>query len=159
MKKKKNWLSALVIGLLVVVFGGQQLDVQDWFESEPAQMESTAGSESVVEGEAYSAPAEVAAYLNQYQELPPNYLTKQEAAELGWDSDAGNLWEVTDQMSIGGDHFGNYEGLLPEEKGREYHEADVNYEGGYRGPERLVYSNDGLIFYTADHYETFEQLY
>lgn len=159
MKKKKNWLSALVIGLLVAVFGGQQLDIQEWFGSEPAQMESTTVNEPVIEGETYSSPEEVAAYLHQYNELPPNYLTKQEAAELGWDSDAGNLWEVTDQMSIGGDHFGNYEGQLPEEEGRKYYEADVNYEGSYRGPERLVYSNDGLIFYTDDHYESFEQLY
>ena len=62
-------------------------------------------------------------------------------------------------MSIGGDYFGNYEGLLPEADGRKYTECDVNYEGGYRGGERIVFSNDGLIFYTDDHYECFTQLY
>lgn len=61
--------------------------------------------------------------------------------------------------SIGGSHFGNYEGMLPEKKGRKYYECDLEYEGGYRGAKRLIYSNDGLIFYTEDHYQTFEQLY
>lgn len=62
-------------------------------------------------------------------------------------------------MSIGGDRFGNYEGALPEAEGRTWKECDVNYQGGYRGSERLLYSSDGLIFYTADHYQTFTQLY
>lgn len=62
-------------------------------------------------------------------------------------------------MSIGGDVFGNREGLLPTQKGRTYYECDVNYAGGYRGGERLIYSDDGLIYYTADHYKSFEQLY
>ncbi|WP_276648398.1 ribonuclease domain-containing protein [Trichococcus flocculiformis] len=62
-------------------------------------------------------------------------------------------------MSIGGDCFGNREGLLPKKSGRTYYEADIDYDGGYRGAERIVYSNDGLIFYTDDHYESFEQLY
>lgn len=62
-------------------------------------------------------------------------------------------------MSIGGNKFGNREGLLPKEKGRTYYECDVNYESGYRGEERIVYSNDGLIYYTGDHYESFELLY
>jgi guanyl-specific ribonuclease Sa len=66
---------------------------------------------------------------------------------------------VAPGMSIGGDTFGNREGILPKEKGRKYYECDVNYEGGYRGGERIVYSNDGLIFYTEDHYKSFEQLY
>lgn len=156
MKKKKNGILITIVGILVVFFGGQPLlDALTDTDTQPAQMQT----ETVVEGRAYSTPEEVAAYLYQNQELPPNYLTKQEAAKLGWDSDEGNLWEVADQMSIGGDHFGNYEGLLPEEADREYFEADVYYEGGYRGPERIVYSNDGLIFYTDDHYESFEQLY
>ena len=62
-------------------------------------------------------------------------------------------------MSIGGDKFGNREGLLPKEDGRQYYECDVNYQGGYRGAERIVFSNDGLIFYTDDHYNSFTQLY
>ncbi len=107
----------------------------------------------------YNAVEEVALYLHQYGELPPNYITKSEASQLGWVPSEGNLWEVTEEKSIGGDRFGNREGLLPDRSGREYYECDVNYDGGYRGPERIVYSNDGLIYYTADHYESFELLY
>lgn len=158
-RNTKNWLYSIV-GVLVLLFGGQQLDVFDMlFPSENAQIESTVQESGVTEGEAYSTKEEVAAYLHQFGELPPNYLTKQEAEALGWDNEKGNLWEVTDQMSIGGNKFGNYEGLLPEKDGRIYYEADIDYQGEYRGPKRIVYSNDGLIFYTDDHYESFEQLY
>jgi guanyl-specific ribonuclease Sa len=116
-------------------------------------------SSGVTEGQSYSTKDEVAAYIRQFNALPPNYLTKDEAEALGWDNAQGNLWEVTDGMSIGGDFFGNREGLLPKKSGRTYYEADINYNGGYRGAERIVYSNDGLIFFTDDHYESFEQLY
>jgi len=107
----------------------------------------------------YSSKEEVAAYLIEFECLPENYLTKNEAYDLGWDPDEGNLWDVAEGMSIGGDKFGNREGLLPKEKGRQYYECDIDYEGGYRNEKRIVYSNDGLIFYTEDHYESFEQLY
>ncbi|RPA60574.1 ribonuclease [Aerococcus agrisoli] len=127
-------------------------------QSETSNSTSTNSSDVVVEeGQAYSSPEEVAAYIDQYDELPVNYITKDEAEELGWVSNQGNLWEVTDQMSIGGDYFGNYEEVLPTDD--EYREADVNYEGGFRGSERLIYSDDGDIYYTDDHYESFEQLY
>ena len=88
-----------------------------------------------------------------------SYITKKEAQELGWDNKKGNLSEAAPGKSIGGSHFGNYEKALPEKKGRKYYECDLEYQGGYRGAKRLVYSNDGLIFYTEDHYQTFEQLY
>ena len=106
----------------------------------------------------YSSKDEVAAYLQEYQHLPDNYLTKNEAYDLGWDPDEGNLWDVADGMSIGGDKFGNREGLLPKESGRQYYECDIDYEGGYRNGKRIVYSNDGLIYYTEDHYESFEEI-
>ncbi len=118
--------------------------------------ESTQGVE---EGKNYSSKDEVAEYLHKYKELPPNFITKKEAGALGWKSSDGNLWEVTEKASIGGDVFGNREGLLPKKKDRVYYECDINYQGGYRGAERIVFSNDGLIFYTSDHYESFEELY
>ena len=125
-----------------------------------AQEEQPSAEEAgVTYGEWYDTPYEVAEYLHLYGELPPNYLTKNEAQDRGWDSSRGNLWDVAPGMSIGGDRFGNYEGLLPEKKGRRYTECDVNYDGGYRGGERIVFSNDGLIYYTDDHYESFELLY
>ncbi|GEK92006.1 ribonuclease domain-containing protein [Alkalibacterium kapii] len=117
------------------------------------------GNDTIEADGYYSSPEDVALYLHTYDELPNNYLTKDEARKLGWKASEGNLWEVTDEMLIGGDNFGNREGLLPEEDGRDYFEADVNYDGGYRGAERLVYSNDGLIYYTDDHYDSFQQLY
>ncbi len=78
---------------------------------------------------------------------------------MGWEPSKGNLWDVTDKKIIGGDVFGNREGLLPHKEGRKYLECDVNYKGGKRGAERIVYSNDGLIYYTKDHYKSFELLY
>ena len=106
----------------------------------------------------YLATDEVALYLYAFGELPPNYLTKDEARDMGWVSNKGNLWSIGYGLCIGGDSFGNREGLLPE--GEEYRECDVNYTGGYRGAERLVYSIDDYdIYYTADHYESFEQVY
>lgn len=111
----------------------------------------------VAEDRTYTSPEEVAAYIDQYDTLPENYITKSEAEDLGWESSDGNLWEVAEGMSIGGDYFGNYEGLLPEED--DYQEADVNYDGGFRGAERIIYSDDGDIYYTDDHYESFQQLY
>lgn len=107
------------------------------------------------EGE-YLELDDVALYLVTYEELPSNYLRKSEAYDLGWEPDEGNLWDIAYGAAIGGDRFGNREGLLPDEPGRDWYEADVNYEGGYRGAERLVYSDDGLIYYTDDHYESFE---
>lgn len=132
-------------------------------ESSAEESQEPGGDESagltVEKGQPYSSKDEVALYLHEYGELPPNYLTKKEAQALGWDSSKGNLWEVAPQMSIGGDVFGNREGLLPKKNGRTWYECDVNYQGGFRGAERILYSSDGLIYYTDDHYESFTRLY
>ena len=113
----------------------------------------------VEEGESYTSKDEVALYIYGFECLPDNFITKNEAKDLGWSSSKGNLDDVAPGMSIGGDRFGNYEGLLPKEKNRQYYECDINYEGGYRQAERIIYSNDGLVYYTEDHYKSFEQLY
>ena len=91
--------------------------------------------------------------------IPSNFITKKEAKKLGWVSSEGNLDEVAPGMSIGGDYFGNYEGILPEADDRDYYECDIDFDGSYRGGKRIVFSNDGLIYYTDDHYESFELLY
>ena len=101
---------------------------------------------------------EVAVYLETYDQLPDNYLTKKEAEKLGWVSSKGNLWKVADGCSIGGDRFGNYEGLLPNAKNRKWTECDIDYTGGRRNGKRIVFSNDGLIYYTDDHYESFDEI-
>ncbi|MDD4074623.1 MAG: ribonuclease domain-containing protein [Eubacteriales bacterium] len=113
----------------------------------------------VTYGKAYTTPEDVARYLHEYGELPSNFITKSKAKALGWDAAKGNLQKVAPGMSIGGDYFSNYEGTLPTAKGRKWYECDVNYAGGYRGAERILYASDGLIFYTDDHYNTFKQLY
>lgn len=117
------------------------------------------GTTVIKEDGCYTCKEDVAAYIHEYGCLPSNYITKKEAQKLGWDSEKGNLDEAAPGRSIGGDRFGNYEELLPVKKGRTYYECDIDYEKGFRGPKRLVYSNDGLIYYTEDHYKTFEQLY
>ncbi len=132
--------------------------IPEYPETETAT-ESSVEKLSIEKDGRYTTPEDVAEYIHTFGTLPSNFITKKEAQKLGWNNKEGNLWEVTDQMSIGGDYFGNYEGLLPEADGRKYTECDVNYEGGYRGGERIVFSNDGLIFYTDDHYESFTQLY
>lgn len=121
---------------------------------------------AVVESEAllpedgtYTSKEEVAAYINEYGHLPSNFITKKEAKKLGWVSSEGNLDEVAPGMSIGGDYFGNYEGILPEADDRDYYECDIDFDGTYRNAKRIVFSNDGLIYYTEDHYESFELLY
>ena len=112
----------------------------------------------VTEDGEYSLPEEVAVYLYTFEKLPANFITKNQARKLGWDSSRGNLWQVAPGKSIGGDRFGNYEGLLPEDG--DYRECDVNYEGGYRQAERIIFDvTDWDIYYTNDHYATFTQLY
>ena len=114
---------------------------------------------SIVEDGNYTGVEEVAEYIHIYGKLPGNYITKNEAREMGWESDKGNLWEVAEFKSIGGDWFGNREGLLPKAENRKWNECDINYSGGFRGAERIVFSNDGLIYYTEDHYESFKKIY
>lgn len=120
---------------------------------------TTAAPDVIDENGSYTSKEDVALYLHTYGHLPSNFITKKEAEELGWISSKGNLWKVADGKSIGGDYFGNREGLLPSKKGRKWYECDVNYDGGFRGGERILYSNDGLIYYTDDHYASYTQLY
>ena len=107
---------------------------------------------------AITEPQAIADYLFRYGQLPDNFITKAEAKALGWDSSKNYVSDVAPGKSIGGDRFGNYEGLLPKAGGRTYREADCNYTGGPRGAERIVYSSDGLVFYTSDHYNTFTEM-
>ena len=104
----------------------------------------------------YTTKEDVALYIHLYGCLPDNFITKDEARDLGWEG--GSLEPYAPGMCIGGDYFGNYEGLLPED--RDYTECDIDTLGAdSRGPKRIVFSDDGLIYYTADHYESFELRY
>lgn len=106
----------------------------------------------------YTTKEDVALYIHTYGKLPSNFITKNEARNLGWPG--GGLDDYAYGKCIGGDRFGNYEGILPTASGRVYTECDINtLHARSRGAERIVFSNDGLIFYTNDHYESFTQLY
>ena len=108
-------------------------------------------------GEYYYDLTNVVLYIEIYDELPSNYITKAEARELGWEG--GSVENYKEGAAIGGDRFGNYEGLLPEADGRAYTECDIDTNGySSRGSRRLVFSNDGLYFYTSDHYESFSEV-
>ena len=120
--------------------------------------ETTLAEETLPENGSYNTKDEVALYLHLYGHLPDNYITKKDAQALGWSG--GSLEPYAPGKSIGGSRFGNYEGLLPEKKGRQYYECDIDTAGKKsRGPKRIVWSDDGLIYYTEDHYESFELLY
>lgn len=106
----------------------------------------------------YTSRDDVALYIHQYGKLPSNFITKAEAQKLGWSG--GGLDKYAPGKSIGGDRFGNYEGKLPKRSGRTYTECDIDTRGASsRGAKRIVFSNDGLIYYTDDHYESFTLLY
>ena len=167
----KRWLSlllALILSGVMLLSGCSELGIEadDLIAIGGALLSDYALEQEILpaddgttlrEDGQYSSKAEVGLYLYLYGKLPSNFITKKEAQNLGWVSKEGNLWEVAPGMSIGGDKFGNYEGILPE--GKKYYECDIDYQGGYRGEKRIIYSTDGYIYYTEDHYESFEQLY
>lgn len=120
---------------------------------------SDEGNQTVDEDGWYTSKEEVALYIHLYERLPDNYVTKDEAENAGWSG--GNVERYTGEgTAIGGSYFGNREGLLPKAQGRSYTECDIDTVGeNSRGAKRIVFSNDGLVYYTDDHYESFELLY
>ena len=120
---------------------------------------TTAPSEAKIDEEGtYTSKDDVALYIHTYGHLPKNFVTKSEARAKGWEG--GSLEDYFPGCSIGGDKFGNREGVLPKKNGRTYTECDIDTKGKKsRGAKRIVFSNDGLIYYTDDHYETFTLLY
>ncbi len=150
----KRRLTALVLflALLFSLSGCAALHDVDALLPAPSEAAGTASERDA----AYTSKDDVSAYLLLYGELPSNFITKSEARALGWPG--GDLWAYAEGMSIGGDRFGNREGLLPEDD--VYYECDIDYHGGARGVERLIYCRDiEHIYYTSDHYASFEQVY
>lgn len=126
-------------------------------ETKPAATRPVQSGMLDIDG-SYTTKEDVALYLCIYKKLPSNFITKKEARQLGWDG--GGLEPFAPGKCIGGDRFGNYEDLLPYKEGRVYYECDIDTLGAkFRGEKRIVYSSDGLIYYTADHYESFTLLY
>ena len=133
----------------------EQQDVQN-APSEDADMPDETAQ--IDEDGAYTTKDDVALYIHTYGHLPDNFITKKDAQALGWPG--GSLEPYAPGKCIGGSRFGNYEGLLPEADGRTYTECDIDTLGAdSRGAKRIVFSNDGLIYYTEDHYKSFELLY
>ena len=176
-KRLTAWLLALVMALTLVgcrddvtvigvTTGGdqtpQQQEQQDVLPDEddetPDVPDKDGADAAIDEDGSYTSKEDVALYIHTYGHLPGNFITKKEAQALGWSG--GSLEPYAPGKCIGGSHFGNYEGLLPEAEGRSYTECDIDTLGaGSRGAKRIVFSNDGLIYYTGDHYESFELLY
>ncbi len=155
MQTLKKWLYLLVLSSFLWVVTGCQFEVpvEDINSNLPSQQYEEKQAQLLEEKAYYYSKEDVALYIHQYGKLPDNYIRKHEAEAMNW-SPRDHTYVV------GGNRFGNREGLLPKKKGRQYYEADV--QAGYthhRGPQRIIYSNDGLIFYTDDHYDSFEQLY
>ena len=180
MKKKKMPLwGALVLAVLYLFFG---IDVEAPEATEPALPLESIVTEAVItestvpeslppetsedlpdealldEHGTYTTKEDVALYIRTYGHLPDNFITKSEARKLGWEG--GGLEAYAPGKCIGGDRFGNYEGLLPDAPGRKWTECDIDTLGrNSRGAKRIVFSNDGLIYYTDDHYDSFQLLY
>lgn len=127
-------------------------------ETSSSTVSSDVYSDEISEDGTYSSKDDVALYIFTFGHLPANFITKKDAKSLGWEG--GSLEPYAPGKCIGGDHFGNYEGILPEADGRSYTECDIDTLGANsRGAKRIVFSNDGLIYYTDDHYESFTLLY
>ena len=136
-------------------YGGEDADGSDEDYYSDQSEEEGSGDGEIDENGVYTTKEDVALYIHTYGRLPNNFMTKKEARAKGWSG--GSLEDYVPGMCIGGDRFGNYEGVLPDGN---YHECDINTLGASRrGPERIVFSDDGRIYYTNDHYETFTLLY
>lgn len=144
---------------LVLLDGEEPKEEPSDSTEESTTMEPTAEPIAAVdEAGTYTTKEDVSLYLYTYGRLPQNFITKSEARSLGWSG--GGLDDYDYGKCIGGDRFGNNEGLLPESSGRTYYECDIDtLHEDDRGAKRIVFSNDGLIYYTEDHYDSFELLY
>lgn len=155
--KRYLTLFVLIAIALLLALGQDALNFGDILPTTAGQ---TADAPSAVldANGVYDGRDEVALYIETYGCLPDNYITKSEAEKLGWEG--GSLAKYAPGKTIGGDRFGNYEGLLPERSGRTYTECDIDtLDASSRGAKRIVFSNDGLIYYTGDHYASFTLLY
>ena len=173
MKKKLSSLIAALLAVVIFTFFGMPGETEVAETYPAAEIQTEVQAEVQVEEVApapesdsldaaidpdgsYTTKEDVALYIHTYGCLPSNFMTKDEARDLGWEG--GGLDDYAYGMCIGGDRFGNYEGLLPED--RDYTECDIDtLHAEKRGAKRIVFSDDGLIYYTDDHYESFELLY
>ena len=156
-KKASVWvLIVLVVLASALMLASCETGQTETGESGQQEEQSESG-QTVTEDGIYDQKEDVAEYLSIYKKLPKNYIKKKEAKKLGWSG--GSVERVAPGKAIGGDHFGNYEKKLPTKKGRNYYECDIDTLGkSKRGPKRIIYSDDGLIYYTGNHYKSFEKM-
>jgi len=135
----------------------EYLKESEGWKSEVTKSESQSHIESNSENsiEELTNDEKVISYVKANHELPDYYLTKSEAKSKGWIASKGNLCDVLPGKAIGGDKFSNREKQLP--KGKQYYEADVNYNCGNRGADRIVFTEDGDVWLTKNHYKSFEK--
>lgn len=163
MKRKLTALLLLLALLLSLTACGDAVQTIDTVQQAAQTVQEIAAAQeeetpAIEEDGTYTTKEDVARYIHTYGHLPENFITKKQAQALGWEG--GSLEPYAPGKCIGGSRFGNYEGTLPEKDGRTYTECDIDTLGAEkRGGKRIVFSNDGLIYYTEDHYETFELLY
>ena len=163
MKRKLTALLLLLALLLSLTACGDAAQTIDTVQQAAQTVQEIAAAQeeetpAIEEDGTYTTKEDVARYIHTYGHLPDNFITKKQAQAFGWEG--GSLEPYAPGKCIGGSRFGNYEGTLPEKDGRTYTECDIDTLGASkRGARRIVFSNDGLIYYTEDHYETFELLY
>ncbi|SQI43290.1 Ribonuclease precursor [Leminorella richardii] len=163
MKKHSQWLSIvfllLIVGGLAFHFGYNNSDGTPTTVSTSAPRDVSSLPASAEQSiDRLTQQKVVVDYMRQHGRLPDYYITKSQARSQGWDARDGNLCSTLPGKAIGGDRFSNREKRLPQSKGRQWFEADINYRCGHRGAERLLYSNDGLIYVTHDHYQRFTEV-
>ena len=146
-----------------LLYGDPEIDVPndpsgDDDPVDPSSGDIQEGDIKIKEDGKYYDKEHVALYIHAFGKLPSNYVTKNQAKNKGWNG--GSVEKYIEDAAIGGDKFGNNEGLLPKKSGRQYFECDIDTKGQKsRGAKRIIFSNDGLVYYTDDHYESFTLLY
>lgn len=154
----RYWLLAVWMVCMTIIGGCSQILNTAQTSQVLYETETETITEMLAEDGVYTSKEDVALYIHLYGKLPENFITKKEAKALGWEG--GSLEPYAPGKSIGGDRFGNYEGILPEEDGVTYKECDIDTMGAdQRGAKRIVFSNEGTVYYTEDHYKSFELLY
>ena len=162
-KRKLTALLLLLALLLSLTACGDAVQTIDTIQQAAQTVQEIAAAQeeetpAIEEDGTYTTKEDVVRYIHTYGHLPENFITKKQAQALGWEG--GSLEPYAPGKCIGGSRFGNYGGTLPEKDGRTYTECDIDTLGASkRGGKRIVFSNDGLVYYTEDHYETFELLY
>lgn len=149
---KRLWTGLLII---LALSGVAFLNSQAASSSSSNEEQSASTSEDI---EQLTKQDRVISYLREHQRLPSFYITKKQARAEGWEPSSGNLCSVLPGKAIGGDRFSNREKRLPQKAKRVWREADINYRCGRRQADRLIYSNDGLIYVTRDHYRNFTKM-